>query len=69
MSWVQWVAALALDLGASEALAAFLGLLAVWVWPVLVVTLALGGLEAWARRLRGQAYAARTPNSQRSGRR
>lgn len=55
MSWAQWVAALMLDLGVSDVPAAFLGVLAVWVWQGLAVTLVLGGLEAWAARLRAKA--------------
>lgn len=52
MSWVQVVAALMVDNGASALVGAFLGIVAVWVAPALLVIMALAGLEAWAVRLR-----------------
>ena len=57
MSWTQLVAAWGMEIGLSAPVAGTLGVVAGVMGPVLVISLVMGGLEAWAASMR------RTPGS------
>ena len=73
MSWTQLMAAWGMDIGLSAPVAGTLGVVAGVLGPVVVISLIMGGLEAWAASMRrtsgaagGQGMAARIKSSQRS---
>lgn len=52
MSWTQLVAAWGMEIGLSAPVAGTLGVVAGVMGPVLVISLVMGGLEAWAASMR-----------------
>lgn len=69
MSWTQLMAAWGVDIGLSAPVAGTLGVVAGVIGPVLVISLVMGGLEAWAASMRRTpTRSAGTASSRRSAR-
>lgn len=58
MSWTQLMAAWGMDIGLSAPVAGTLGVVAGVLGPVVVISLVMGGLEAWAASMRRTSGAA-----------